>query len=116
MNEWMNEPWVQELQAACEASSQAAVTRQLQNAGNGRYPSPAIVNQVLKGTYKGDIYRIQSLVEGVLMKSTVECPVIGEIPRQRCLEHQVKKFAATNPLRVQLSRECPDCPHSRSGQ
>lgn len=74
--------------------------------------SPAVVNQVLKGTYKGDLSRVEEAVRGAIMGAMVECPVIGEIPRNRCIDHQRRSsFAATNPLRVQLYRSCPVCPN-----
>lgn len=75
--------------------------------------SPAVVSQVLKGTYKGDLKAVQTKVEGALMGLTVECPVVGELPRNRCLEYQQRPFAATNNLRVQLSRACPNCASRR---
>jgi hypothetical protein len=52
-----------------------------------------------------------------LMGAVVECPVIGEIPRQRCIEHQRRahRFAATNPMRVQLSKACRVCPNRTEG-
>lgn len=108
-------PWLAELRAACAAASQAEIARRLQRAGDGRYPSPAVINQALKGSYEGDMSRLQGVVEGVLMQATVDCPVIGEIPRQRCIDHQSRrgKFAATNPLRVALHRACPNCDYRR---
>lgn len=77
--------------------------------------SATVVNQVLKGKYPGDLKAVQARVEGVLMGVTVECPIVGELPRNRCLDYQVREFAATNHLRVQLSRACPRCPHRKGG-
>jgi hypothetical protein len=99
--------WITVLRETCAAKTQAAVAEQIGY-------SATVVNQVLKGTYKGDLSRVKKAVEGALMGLTVECPVIGEMPRNRCLDYQRQGFAATNPLRVQLSRTCPTCPH-RSG-
>lgn len=77
--------------------------------------SSAVVNQVLKGTYKGDLGRVEEAVRGAIMGATIECPVIGEIPRNRCIDHQRRcgSFAATNPMRVQLSHTCPTCPNRK---
>lgn len=75
--------------------------------------SAAVVNQVLKGTYPGDTSAVQRAVEGALMGLSVECPVIGDLARNRCLEYQRRGFAATNPLRVTLSQACPTCSHRR---
>ncbi len=98
--------WIQALRTACASRSQAEIAREIGY-------SPAVVNQVLKGSYRGDIESVESAVRGALMGATVECPVIGEIPRQRCIEHQRRGYAATNPMRVQLARTCPSCPHRR---
>lgn len=101
-----DEDWLTVLREACAASSQAAVARRLDY-------SAAVVNQVLKGTYTGDLRSVRKAVEGALMGLTVNCPVIGELPRHRCLEYQRRGFAATNPLRVALAQACPTCPHRR---
>ncbi|HEY4294545.1 hypothetical protein [Luteibacter sp.] len=100
--------WITVLREACKASTQAAVARQISY-------SPTVVNQVLKGNYGGDLSAVQKAVEGALMGLMVECPVIGELPRNRCLEYQRRGFAATNPMRVQLANACPDCSHRRGG-
>lgn len=99
--------WIAILAEECERSSQATVARRLGY-------SPAVINQVLKRTYKGDVNRVQAVVEGALMGRTVDCPVVGELPRNTCLDHQRAPFAATNAQRVRLYRACRSgCPHSR---
>ncbi len=75
--------------------------------------STTVVSQVLTGNYKGDLEAIKKAVEGGLMGMTVVCPVIGDLPRNVCLEYQRRAFAATNHLRVHLSRVCPTCPNRR---
>lgn len=109
------EAWLQALRRACDASSQATVADRLQREGSSNgYPSTALINQVLKGTYRGNNARIKSLVEGVLMSDTVECPALGhEIPRERCTEnHSRKDLPLTGPHRVMLKRTCPTCKHN----
>ncbi|MEJ1402534.1 MAG: XRE family transcriptional regulator [Candidatus Sedimenticola sp. (ex Thyasira tokunagai)] len=97
---------------------EAARTSQLAAATLIGY-SPSVVNQVLKGTYGGenggDLKAVEESVRGAIMGATIDCPVIGEIPRNRCIDHQRRSgsFAATNPLRVQLHRHCPTCPNRR---
>lgn len=98
--------WLDALAAECKRTSQ-------QRAGQRLGVSGSTVNQVLKGTYKGDLPRIQGLVEGALLHATVECPVLGELPRNRCLENQRRPFQATNPTRVALFQACPTCTHRR---
>lgn len=107
--------WMAVLQAECsrEGSSQARVAEKLRNGSPRGFPSASTLNQVLKGKYEGDLKRIQALVEGAFMGKTVKCPVLGELARNRCMEHQTKPFAATNPMRVQLYHACKTCPNRR---
>lgn len=104
----MSEDWIAALNAEAQRTSQSATATRIGY-------SPAVVNQVLKGTYKGDLGRVEESVRGAIMGATIDCPVIGEIPRNRCIDHQRRSgsFAATNPLRVQLHRNCPICPNGR---
>ena len=103
----MNEQWLQELQAEVDRTSGAAAGRRIGISGS-------TISQVLRGTYPGRLDRVKAKVEGALMGLTVDCPVIGELPRHRCIEYQGRKFAATNPMRVQLYHACRGgCPHSR---
>ena len=76
--------------------------------------SKATVSQVVNGKYKASTKTIQVRVEGAFMASVVECPILGEIPVNKCLEHQNKKFAATNHIRVALFKACRNgCPNSK---
>ncbi|MEX2524462.1 MAG: XRE family transcriptional regulator [Gammaproteobacteria bacterium] len=103
--------WIKVLQRECKRSSQNRVAQELG-------VSTSVINQCLKGTYSGRVKRIQSLVEGRYMKATVECPVIGELPKDRCMDFQARRnnFAATNPVRVQLHQACPTCPNFQGGE
>ena len=105
----LSSSWLEALRSACAVSSQPVIAAKIGY-------STAVVNAALKGTYKGDLKRVQQAVEGALMGSTVDCPVLGGIPRQRCVEHQRAPFSSTNPMRVQLSRTCPVCTHNLSGR
>lgn len=99
--------WVDVLRAECEKTSQSAVSKKLDY-------SPAVINQVLKGTYKGNLSTVELVVKGCFMAEIVDCPVVGEIATNICLNYQKKPFAAINPLRVQLYKACRNsCPHSR---
>jgi DNA-binding Lrp family transcriptional regulator len=101
--------WLEVLQQQCDSRSQSSVAEDLG-------VSATTINQVLKRIYKGRTDRIKSMVEGKYMGAKVDCPVIGELPRDRCMQHQSRrKFAATNPLRVQLHRTCPTCPNYQPG-
>lgn len=78
--------------------------------------SGGVVSQVLAGKYPGDLQAVQQKVEGALMGLSVRCPVIGELPRNRCLEYQRQGFAASNPMRVRFAQACPSCPNRRGAQ
>lgn len=75
-----------------------------------------MINQALKGAYKGDVDRLRTLVEGALMAETVDCPVAGDLPKNKCLEHQSRprQFAFVNPLFSKMYRACRSgCQHSK---
>lgn len=99
--------WLTVLRETCETSTQAAVAKRIGY-------SPGTVNQVLKGVYPGDSNAVRKAVEGALMGLTVDCPVVGDMPRNRCLDFQRRNFSATNHLRVQLANACPTCQHRRN--
>ncbi len=99
--------WLDTLRAECARTSQARVAAAIGY-------SPAVVNQVLKGVYPGDLTAVEKAVRGAFMGATVTCPILGEIASNRCLEEQRRDFAATNPQRVMLYRACRGgCKHSR---
>ena len=99
--------WLAALRLECQRTSQARAGARLGVSGS-------TVNQVLKGSYRGDMTRVKGLVEGALMDATVACPVLGELPRNRCLENQRRPFEATNPTRVALYHACKTCPNRRA--
>jgi hypothetical protein len=104
----VSQHWKEVLRAECARTSQRKAATRIGY-------SDAVVSGVLKGTYKGDLRRVEEAVKGALMGALVDCPVIGELPRNRCIEYQRRahQFAATNPMRVQLSQTCPSCPHAK---
>ena len=96
--------WIAALATACDSASQGKVADRLGI-------SSAAVNQVLGNKYQGRLAGIETRVRGELMKQVVQCPVLGEISSRDCLDHQKRKFKATNPLRVKLAQACPVCPN-----
>lgn len=103
------ENWLDALRAACAADTQASVAKRLG-------VSPSMINQALSGRYKGDLQRLQALVEGVLQTQTVTCPVLDALAKHKCREYQERdpKFASASPLTVRLYRACRSgCPHSK---
>ena len=102
--------WIKVLAAECEKTSQAKVASKLG-------VSATVVNQCIHNKYPGDRERIKNLVEGAYMNHNVICPVLGKIPKNICMEHQQRPFAATNPQRVQLYRACHNgCKFSEVGE
>jgi len=101
--------WIEVLREECKRTSQNKVAR-LTGA------STATINQVLKGTYTGRLDRIEARVMRALMKQTHDCPVLGEISKKRCQDHQARPLATTNPTRVALYMACRrGCKHSKLG-
>ena len=104
----MKSNWLDVLRSECEPpSSQRQVAKELG-------VSPAQISLALKGKYAGDIERLEQLVLGRYMKQVVNCPVLGEISIDKCIWHQEREFAATNPQRVMLYKACRSgCPNSK---
>lgn len=99
--------WVAVMAEACNDSSQKKVAAEIGY-------SPAVVNTVLKGTYKGDLTAVKQAVEGALMAAVVQCPILGELRANKCIENQRRPYANTNPIRIQLFQACHGaCPNSR---
>jgi hypothetical protein len=98
--------WIDVLRAASARLGQGVVAARINYSG-------AVVSQVLSGTYKGNLQRVQKAVEGAFMSAEVECPVLGALPQQTCMEIQRRPFSCANPSDVQLYRACRNgCPHS----
>jgi hypothetical protein len=105
---WKELPdWVAELALIADQ-------RGLKGAGAAIGYSTSAVSYVLANSYTGDLRRVEEKVRGALMGLTVTCPVLGEIGRDQCLDHQRRPFAATNAIRTRLYHACRSgCPHSR---
>ena len=105
----MMEKWMHALRNAIAKQGLAPVARQLG-------VSPSLISQAVKGVYKGNIARLQTLVEGSLLTETVSCPVLGDLAKHKCLQHQERPraFATANPIKAQLYRACrAGCPYSK---
>lgn len=105
---WGDPPaWIIALAEACTRTSQSVVAKQLNY-------SAATVSQLLSNAYRGDLSRLEDMVRGALLSETIDCPALGELPRNVCLEWQAKPYAPTSSYRAQMYRACRDnCPHSR---
>lgn len=106
---WGNElpDWIEELAKEVTRKSQARV------AGRIGYTTP-VVSAVLANKYKGNLKRVEEIVRGALMGLTVNCPVVGEIGRDRCLNEQRMGMTGASSVRARLYRACRGgCEHSR---
>jgi hypothetical protein len=105
---WENCPdWIDALAAAAEnARSQTELGKRLGLASS-------TVSAVIGNTYPGNIDRIEARVRGVLMNARIQCPVMGEIARNRCIDFQELPFSGANPQRAQIWKACrAPCPHA----
>ena len=105
---YVNEQWHQELVKVAEKLSQSQLAKRLD-------VSTAMVSQVLSGKYlERRIGPFKDKFEGAFMGYCVQCPVVGELARDKCLQFQNRDFCATNPTRVQLYHACRGgCEYSR---
>ncbi len=105
--------WVLVLAEQCDRTSQK------KTAGEIHYSS-AVVNQVLKKRYTGDLTAVEKAVRGAFLNATVACPVLGDLALHECLKHQRAKYSPHNQMRLQLFRACNGlgttrCKHSKVG-
>ncbi len=98
--------WVRVLAQACDATSQRVAAERM------RYSAP-VINQVLAKTYKGSLEAIETAVRGAYLSETVICPVLGDLEKHACMDHQRQPFTNANPIAVKLYRTCRGgCLHS----
>jgi len=99
--------WVVVLAQEAERSSATAIAQRIGY-------SVAVVSAVIRANYAGDLSKVEAKVRGAFMGETVDCPVVGEIARDRCLDEQARPFSASSSMRTALYRACRGgCPHSR---
>ncbi|MBM3617501.1 MAG: hypothetical protein FJX23_03035 [Alphaproteobacteria bacterium] len=98
--------WVERLASYCNEHTQVAAAKKI-----GR--SASLINQVLRGNYKGDMEAVKSRVETALMAGGITCPILGAISGSQCLQQQAKPYNSGNHLAVSLFRECRRCPNNK---
>ncbi|MCB1537347.1 MAG: transcriptional regulator [Rhodoblastus sp.] len=99
--------WIVELAAQCDASTASAVAQRVGY-------SVSAISSAIRGTYKGDLGKIEQKVRGALMGEIVQCPVLDEITKDRCLAEQGKKHLGSSSTRAKLYRACRTCPNAYS--
>lgn len=97
-------PWVAHL--AIEADKES-----LRKAADKIGYSPAVVSQLFKNAYAGNLDRVRESVEHALGEK-IECPVLGLIDGAQCLTHQKAKYRASNHTAVALFVACQRCPNN----
>ncbi len=96
--------WIQVLAEECDRTSQGKTAARLKR-------SPTVINQALKKTYTGRLDDLEQRVRGELMGETVSCPILAEITKRECLDHQARGYESTNATRVRLFQACRKCPN-----
>ena len=98
--------WIIVLAEECDRTSQRAV------AGRIGYSAGAVC-QVLAAKYKAPTANIELAVRGAYLAAEVDCPVLGALAADRCLELQKAPWMSS-PMRIRLFKACRGgCTHSR---
>jgi len=99
--------WIVRLAEECDRTSASDVARRLGY-------SVAVISGVVLASYKGDVGKVEAKARGAYMGELVDCPILGEIERDRCIAEQNHRHAATSANRARLYRACrAGCEHSR---
>ncbi|ODS10956.1 hypothetical protein [Vibrio scophthalmi] len=99
--------WLDELRQQVDSASLGIVAKEMGL-------SKATISLVINGKYNGDMVRMQAIVESVYMGHTVNCPVLGEIPKHKCAAHQSAKHVGSTPNAIRLWKACRSgCSHSQ---
>ncbi|STQ75507.1 transcriptional regulator [Grimontia hollisae] len=99
--------WLDVLKEQVESTSLSSVA-------NAMGVSKTMISQVINGKYPGNLERVQGLVESMYMGHTVECPVLGEIPKHKCAAHQAATHVGSSPQAIRLWKACRSgCQHSQ---
>ncbi len=103
--------WIAALAEACDRDDRATICRRFGL-------SASVLSQVLSRTYKGDLDRIEQMARGAWFGVSVDCPMAGDIGRDRCLVIQ-REYA--NPEASEWRQQhyrtyCRNgCPNYRAG-
>jgi hypothetical protein len=99
--------WVRVLAEEAARASMGAVAKRIGY-------STGVVSAVIANKYRGDLGAVEARVRGALLSEEVECPVLGPLLKNRCLDEQKKAFTGTSALRTRIYNACRNgCVHSR---
>ena len=100
--------WIVALAEECDRSSQREVAKVIGY-------SDAVVSMVLRNRYQGDMGAVEQAVSGALLDATVECPMVGDMFSDVCLDWQRKSktVTPTSTWQVRMYEACRTCPNRR---
>ncbi|MFZ5749890.1 MAG: hypothetical protein ACOY5U_02370 [Pseudomonadota bacterium] len=100
--------WVEAMAQECARTSQNRVAERI-----GR--SAAVVSQVLRAKYPGDLAAVEELFNGAFRGELTACPAKGTIPVDQCRHwrEKARRFVNVNAERVAMYRACSACPRNR---
>ncbi len=103
--------WVLRLAEVCAETSQNQAAKRIGY-------SAATVSGVLRGTYAGNLRAVETMVRGVFMSQTLDCPALGSIGTDVCASWRAKarQFQSHNRLRVQMFHACQSCPNFKGAE
>ncbi len=99
--------WVEALAEVCAETSQNRVAERM-----GR--SAALISQVLRAKYPGDLSAVEETFRGVFQDARVDCPALGALPAHECQNwrRKARRFVGSNTLNVTMYRACNRCPRA----
>jgi len=100
--------WVVRLAEECRSTSQNKVAARMNR-------SAALVSNVIRAKYTGDMAAVEDLVRGLFFAATVRCPALGEISTASCRDwmRSASRFSNINSERVRMFRACNRCPRMK---
>jgi hypothetical protein len=103
--------WIEVMAGKCLEMPQVKVAERLGY-------SAAVVSQLLRNRYKGNLAALEDAVRGAWMGATVICPVVGSMRSDVCRDWQRKgkEFKATNSNRARMYFACASCPRSQKDE
>lgn len=103
--------WLEVLAHKCAETSQRKAAKEIGY-------SAAMVSQLLRKRYSGNVAAVEEAVRGAWMGATVACPVLGDVPTTTCLSWQRKarEFVPSTSHRVRMYRACNACPRHTEGK
>lgn len=108
-----NTAWGEAMPAEIRALAEACMRSTGREVAQRLGYSDAVVSHMLSRRYPGDVQAVLIRIRGALLGQQVECPVLGPIGKDQCLQEQTKPFSSSNPTRARLFRACRGCPSNR---